>query len=439
MTATLSSAPPQAGPDGARPPRRWGRTAVIVVVAVLAVVGAVWGLVQLSGGAGRSETTVDRATDPDGLRAFVLLLEAFGSEVVVGSVSAFDRPDLDVDVVLVVPGVDPTADEWAAVDRWLEETRGLVVDATGVDIAVGPVAAGRREAALSRGESCSVTALADVDELVVAGDDVLVDVLPGEVACFAGTRIATSGGAYLTVSPPRAGAPGTWVSMGGVSPFTNRLLDQADNPVLATSLFAPEPGTTVLLLRGVGGLPTGTGIDEVGSGSGQGGVGGDPGGDDGDDGDPGDDPEPPDEDTLADLVPVGVRYGLLQLLVAGVLYAWWRGRRVGAPVAEPLPVDIAGSELVAAVGDLLARRGSVPDAAATLRADARRVLAGRLGLPGDADGGTVVEAVARRTGRSPDEVGNALTGSPVDDIDELVALAARLDALREEVFHGVRA
>ncbi len=134
-----------------------------------------------------------------------------------------------------------------------------------------------------------------------------------------------------------------------------------------------------------------------------------------------------------ELMPLPVRLALAQLVVVALLFLWWRSVRLGRPVEEPLPVEIAGSELVVAVGDLLRRKGSPERAAAILRADAREVLAARLGATG-ADAEVLVATVAARTGRSVDDVRAALIGvSPVDSSATLVTLARTLESIRTEV------
>ncbi len=139
-----------------------------------------------------------------------------------------------------------------------------------------------------------------------------------------------------------------------------------------------------------------------------------------------------------DLLPLPVELALAQLLGAFAIFIWWRSRRLGRPVAEALPVEIAGSELVGAVGDLLRRRGNVGRAAATLRADTRRVLCERLGLGPDPAPVALVEIVAARTGRDAAAVGAALYDdpeAPVADGDALAQLSITLDAIRQEVLH----
>lgn len=136
------------------------------------------------------------------------------------------------------------------------------------------------------------------------------------------------------------------------------------------------------------------------------------------------------------LLPLPVKLALVQLAAAFGLYVWWRARRLGRPVAERRPVDIAGSELVVAVGDLLRRRGNAERAAAVVRTDAVRVLAQRLGMGPSPDPAALVRIVAQRCGREPAEVGAALYGGPtatVTDAESLVRLVQTLDRIRQEV------
>ena len=141
-----------------------------------------------------------------------------------------------------------------------------------------------------------------------------------------------------------------------------------------------------------------------------------------------------------ELMPTGVKLAIVQLIAAFVIYAWWRSRRLGPVVVEQMPVEIAGSELVVAVGDLLRRKGTPQRAADLLRLDARRELARRLGLPADAPPGALVDVVAARSGRAADDVRAALLDGPVSSAEALVRLAASLSDIRQEVLehHVVR-
>ena len=96
----------------------------------------------------------------------------------------------------------------------------------------------------------------------------------------------------------------------------------------------------------------------------------------------------------------GVRLGLCQLVVPACSTRW-RSRRLGRIVVEPLPVTIAGSELVSAIGNLLERQ----DAAHAAMLFVRRENGGptpRAG-PRRADR-TAWQVVVGRTNRSLDEV-----------------------------------
>ena len=100
------------------------------------------------------------------------------------------------------------------------------------------------------------------------------------------------------------------------------------------------------------------------------------------------------ERTLVDLVSAGVTRALAQLALAFAVYALWRARRLGRPVAEPQPVAVAGSELVAAVGNLLDRTRSPQPR--------RRPAAGRpAAVPGRPPGRARRVAPARCSSPSP--------------------------------------
>ena len=139
------------------------------------------------------------------------------------------------------------------------------------------------------------------------------------------------------------------------------------------------------------------------------------------------------QESVYDLVPDGVWWGLAQLAVAVVLLALWRARRLGPVVAEPLPVVVQAAETVEGRARLY-RRSRARDTAAESLRGARRVRLGRLlGLPPRSDAAALVDAVAARSGRSPAEVGALLYGAAPADDRALVALADALDALDQEV------
>lgn len=150
---------------------------------------------------------------------------------------------------------------------------------------------------------------------------------------------------------------------------------------------------------------------------------------------------------ILSLLPAGVPLAVLQLVIAVVAVAVWRGRRLGPVVEEPLPVVVRGAETVEGRARLYRAGRARGAAAGALRAGVRRRLSGRLGLGRDASPQGLVTAVATRTGRRPSSVGALLYGSAVGtsaagsapesldvpDDTTLVRLVDDLDALVKEV------
>lgn len=76
-----------------------------------------------------------------------------------------------------------------------------------------------------------------------------------------------------------------------------------------------------------------------------------------------------------DLLPSGWLWGTLQLFVAAVLSAFWRGRRLGRLVPERLPVAIRASEAVEGRARLYRKANARDRAASALRTASRTRLA----------------------------------------------------------------
>lgn len=123
----------------------------------------------------------------------------------------------------------------------------------------------------------------------------------------------------------------------------------------------------------------------------------------------------------------------LQLLVVLLALALWRGRRLGRVVTEPLPVTVRAAEATLGRGRLYRRARARGHAAAALRAGTASRVAARLGLPRAAGATDVIDAVARATGRSVDEISGLLYGPPPTDDGGLIQLARQLDQLESEV------
>jgi hypothetical protein len=349
--------------------------------------------VALLGGGGRRDggAPLDPAgTGPEGARALVLLLEAFGAQVTVT-----DDLDLaDADVALMLSDVVP-AERVGDVEAWVRDGGTLVVadpfSGFTPPTAPGTGLFGGLPSAIPR-DDCDLDALAGLDRLATGGAGTRYEVPSGSGSCFGDGREA-----FVVATPVGSG---TVVALGSPAPLLNEHLDEADDAGLATALLAPRPGTRVAFLQPGAGVP---------------------GGDRG----------------LFSVLSRGARLALWQLLVAFVVYAAFRARRLGRPVPEPQPVQIAASELVSAVGHLLARTRDPERAAVLLRDDLRRRLAERLGLPPDAPPGVVADATAARTSVPREAVLGALAGPPVTTDAGLVELAGTIDAVRTEVLHAV--
>jgi Domain of unknown function (DUF4350) len=136
---------------------------------------------------------------------------------------------------------------------------------------------------------------------------------------------------------------------------------------------------------------------------------------------------------ISDLLPDHVRWIVLQLCLAVLLLALWKGRRVGPLVAEELPVVVRASETVEGRGRLYRSQRARDRAADALRTATLQRLVPRLGLGPDAAPPAVVDTVAHRCGQNPATVRHALFGPPPATDSDLVNLANALDNLERQV------
>lgn len=137
--------------------------------------------------------------------------------------------------------------------------------------------------------------------------------------------------------------------------------------------------------------------------------------------------------TLFDLIPDNVNWMVWQLWLVVILVALWKGRRIGPLVAEQLPVVVRASETVEGRGRLYRSRRARDVAAQALRTATLQRLLPRLGLTATSPPQNVVNAVAARSGASPDMVRHRLFGPPPDTDADLVALARELDDIERQV------
>lgn len=141
----------------------------------------------------------------------------------------------------------------------------------------------------------------------------------------------------------------------------------------------------------------------------------------------------PEGQSLSDLMPDSIGPGVLMAVIAVVVTAFWRGRRLGPVVVERLPVVVRAAETVEGRGRLYRARRARGRAADALRAGAIDRIVPRLGLASGAGQASIVSAIAVRTGHAADQIGEALYGGPPADDAGLVALAGYLDFLERTV------
>jgi hypothetical protein len=117
-----------------------------------------------------------------------------------------------------------------------------------------------------------------------------------------------------------------------------------------------------------------------------------------------------------------------QLLLAALVLALWRGRRLGRVVLERLPVVVRASETVEGHGRMYQAAGARETAAEALREPARRTLS-RLAHGGTVTPDVLTDLVVARSGRDASGVRALLYGPTPTDDAALVRLARELDTL----------
>lgn len=140
--------------------------------------------------------------------------------------------------------------------------------------------------------------------------------------------------------------------------------------------------------------------------------------------------------TIFDLIPKNVSWLVGQLCLVVAVAALWKGRRLGPPVAEQLPVVVRASETVEGRGRLYRSRRARDCAAQALRIAALQRLSPRLGLgmhAGAAPASAVVAATAQRSGMHPESLQHLLFGPPPSSDTGLLHLARALDDIERQV------
>jgi hypothetical protein len=265
----------------------------------------------------------------------------------------------------------------------LVEPPGDVLDAVTAGIRSSSVGSVR-----VRSPSCDEAAAVAAGDVLIGGRTYESE---GGTRCYGGN----GDGAPMVVATTRGGARLVVLGTGGM--LTNDQLDEDGNAALGLNLLGGDGSANVLRWL----------VPAPGAAS--------------------------DGESTGSILPDWVAPAALQLLLVGLLVALWRGRRLGPPVVEPLPVVVRAAEAVEGRSRLYRRAQARDRAAEALRSGALARMVPRLGIDsaGRAEPSpeAVVAAVASRSGRSDTAVHAVLFGPPPTDDAGLVALADSLDSI----------
>lgn len=376
--------------------RSWRGTALVVVVIVVAAASGV--LLARPTGAG----ALDPASPaPDGTRALARVLGSQGVEV--RDVRRFDDVRAAVgtapDATVVLARPDRLAPGRGGDLRELVAGRAttLVVVAASNELLsdlAAPVGAARVSGPEVVDPGCSAATATRAGDAVMGGYGygslpVAAAAAPPAAACY---RVD---GQPTYVELARTGG-GTTVLLGSGTALTNERLTDAGDAALALGTLGRHATVVWWTPDPLDGVAT---------------------------------DEPP---SLGALLPDGVRFGAVQLLVVVILLVLWRSRRFGRLVPEPLPVVVRAAETTVGRGRLYRRARAQGRAAQVLRAATVRRLAVRCGLPRTADVDQVVAAVSALTRRPAADVSSLLVGPDPHDDAHLVTLARDLQSLERE-------
>lgn len=144
-------------------------------------------------------------------------------------------------------------------------------------------------------------------------------------------------------------------------------------------------------------------------------------------------PVPRSRQGLLNLLPTRLLWATLQVFIVLALLALWRGRRLGQPVVEPLPVVVRAAETVEGRARLLHAAHARGAAARSLRTAAVRRITHSLRVGPDEDAASVAALVGQRTHQPAGTVSTLLYGDEPPDDASLVRLAQRLPELESEI------
>jgi hypothetical protein len=386
---------------------RWWRLPVVIAAIVLLGGAAIaW----LQPEAASTAYLNPGNADPNGGHALAAILAGRSEQVQtaasanIAAAEARGTPGNQVTIFVTNPALLTTA-QLAAIGRTRDDV--VLVDADPAALAAlapAVTVAGEGPArVLAPGCSWPAATLAGTADL---GGTLLSTHAPGAQGCYAETGHPsliqyTAAGRQITV-------------LGSGAPFTNENLGNAGNAALALNLLGGEPRLIWLTPAASAAAP----------------------------------PAAAGQVSFFRLIPRPVYMVAIQLIIAVVLLALWRVRRLGPLVPERLPVVVRASETAEGHGRLYQARHARDRAAKALRDAAIGRMLPALGLAPDAGPAALAAAMASRTGEPAADVSAVLTDPGLTDpgltdpgltdpglTDDaaLVALADRLDELERRL------
>ncbi|MFH9722470.1 DUF4350 domain-containing protein [Streptomyces sp. NPDC017254] len=377
----------------------WTRARGAALVLALVLIG---GLVLATVRSSDSHGALDpRSADPTGSRAVAELLKARGVTITLATTLDEATTATDADATLLVTTPD------LLTETQQSRLRGVIAGTAGRTVLLGaghpslptlaPEVTGATSAPVgNRAPSCTLAAATRAGSVDLGGERYRI--APGTTAdsCY------PSDGLPSLVRLPGPDATDT-VLLGSPDILYNDRLDQRGNASLALQLLGSRPHLVWY-------LPSLTDASA----------------------------DTPDDDTTGNfltLIPSGWLWGTLQLAIAALLAAIWRGRRLCPLVTERLPVALRASEATEGRARLYRKANARDRAASVLRTATRTRIAPLLGVPvQDAHSSDrLLPALSARLPETTADPGNLLFGpAPADDA-ALIRLADQLDALEREV------
>ena len=325
------------------------------------------------------------STAPDGTKAAFLTLQQLGMNVSTG-------PKITGNTIIVFRD-DFTEKQLDDLAEWVRTGGTLILTDPGSSLASGKFADAPAAINNRLTPKCSAPWARGVTSVDISGttSPSLLEATDGSTGCFpAGTN------GFLAVQSDNE--LGTVVEVFTPEIFTNAEIGKADNAVLLANLVDARKGSSVSIMT----ADTSAAPESGNQG-------------------------------LLSLVPSSLEQALIQLMIAVLVLALWKGRRLGRLVTEPQPVELPASSLVLAVGELLQQAGQANGAGKVLRRDLRRRLAQLIGVSSEVPPGVLAQIVSRRTGIDERRLAQALIDAPIGSGESLLALAQTIEDVHREV------